>query len=57
MLNLTKYSLITKLYIKFKNGYIDFTTSDREDLRQNNHFGNISVTTGVALNVDGGFLS
>lgn len=28
--------------IKFKNGYIDFTTSDREDQRQNNHFGNIS---------------
>lgn len=28
--------------IKFKNGYIDFTTSDREDQRQNNHFGNIA---------------
>nr|WP_315244344.1 RHS repeat domain-containing protein [uncultured Flavobacterium sp.] len=28
--------------ITFKNGYIDFTTSDREDLRQNNHFGTLS---------------
>ncbi|SEP22935.1 hypothetical protein SAMN05444671_4651 [Flavobacterium sp. CF108] len=28
--------------IKFKNGYIDFTTSDRDDQRQNNHFGNIA---------------
>ncbi len=33
-INLTK--------IKFKNGYIDFTSNDREDQRQNNHFGNIA---------------
>jgi YD repeat-containing protein len=28
--------------IKFKNGYVDFANSDREDQRQNNHFGNIA---------------